>query len=573
MKKKQLGFLASLWRIFRPYWRSPEKRFFFFFLALLVTLKLSHVYVLVRFNEWRSIFYNALQNQDKSAFFSALGDWGIFTALFMVLSVYELYLQQRLEIRWRTWLTETYLKDWLSQQAYYLLEMLEPDIDNPDQRLSEDIRLFVSSVLTLSLDGLKALVTLASFLVILWDLSGTLDIPLQEGTLVLPGYMVWAAILYALAGSWITERIGHRLVGLNVSQQHYEANFRHALLRIRAQSEGIAFYQGEKNEKGALRQVFQNIVNNYRALIGRQKKLSWFTSGHWQISMFFPYLVASPRFFSGQLSLGGLIQTTAAFTQVENALCFFIHHYAALAELKAVCRRLNGFLDALEQVQASPAAEGKLLRATAPADQLQVQSLCLTTPAGEPLLHNLSLQLQAGDHLLITGPSGCGKSTFFKTLSGLWPFSHGQLSLPPADMLLFLPQKPYLPVGTLRAALAYPQPHNKFSDTRLREVLRQCQLENWATHLDAADAWEQTLSPGEQQRLAFARALLQQPRWLFLDEATSALDAANEEAMYRLLHAQLPQTTLISISHRQALAVYHRLQLRLSPSGQWKLAA
>nr|WP_320146722.1 ABC transporter ATP-binding protein/permease [uncultured Anaeromusa sp.] len=573
MAQKQTGFLASLWRILHPYWHSPEKRFFFFFLSLLIALKLSHVYVLVRFNEWRNVFYNALQNQDKSSFFSALGDWGVFTAVFMILSVYELYLQQRLEIRWRTWLTETYLQDWLSQQAYYLLEILEPDTDNPDQRLSEDIRLFVTSVLTLSLDGLKALVTLASFLVILWDLSGTLDIPWGESVFALPGYMVWAAIVYALAGSWVTERIGHSLVGLNVSQQHYEANFRRALLRVREQGEGIAFYQGEKSEKITLRQVFQNIVNNYRALIGRQKKLSWFTSGHWQISMFFPYLVASPRFFSGHLSLGGLLQTTAAFTQVENALCFFIHHYAALAELKAVCRRLSGFLDALEQVQTSPAATGKLLRALAPADQLRVQSLCLTTPSGEPLLHNLNLQLHAGDHLFITGPSGCGKSTLFKALSGLWPFGQGQLSLPPAETLLFLPQKPYLPSGTLRTALVYPQSQNKFSDTRLREVLRQCRLENWAADLEATNVWEQTLSPGEQQRLAFARALLLQPRWLFLDEATSALDAASEEAMYRLLQTQLPHTTLISISHRQALVAYHRLQLQLSPAGQWQLAA
>jgi putative ATP-binding cassette transporter len=475
-----------------------------------------------------------------------------------------------LEIKWRRWLTENYLKDWLNKRTYYLMQLLDRRTDNPDQRISEDLRLFVSLTLRLSLGLLKATVTLFSFVLILWNLSGTLTIPLGQQEITIPGYMVWVAILYAIIGTWLTAKIGRPLVGLNFDQQRYEADFRFSLVRLRENSESIALYGGEGQEAASFAERFKKVFGNFRDLMNRQKKLTWFTSGYGQIAIIFPFLVAAPRYFSNQIQLGGLIQTASAFGRVENALSFFVEGYSLLAEWQAVVSRLTGFVDNMDYVTGKTGQGAiKINRVAEPS--VAVAGLDVGLPNGEKLLDSLELRLATGDSLLITGPSGCGKSTLLRTLAGIWPFGQGTINIPHNQKVLFLPQKPYLPLGTLRDVLLYPHKTGKMTDETIRDVLVLSKLADLAGQLDKTENWSQILSLGEQQRIAFARAILQRPDWLFLDEATSALDEATEQAMYQLLRDKLKDSSIVSIGHRGTLIAYHRQKLCFEGAGRWSL--
>lgn len=572
MQKLNLSLIKEIWKLARGYWQSVEKWQAIILLIGIISLKLGDIYADVLFNSWRSTFYNTLQNQDKAGFFSALGQWGVFLVVFVLIAVYVLYLQQLLEIKWRRWLTEDYLQDWLKQRTYYLMQVIDNNTDNPDQRISEDLRLFITSTLNLSLGLLSAIVRFCSFSVILWNLSGVWNLTLGQEQIAVPGYLVGVAIVYAIVGTWLTAKIGYRLVGLNFTQQRYEADFRFSMMRLRENSEGVAFYNGEQQEKVNFIKRFKSVLDNSRGLMIRQKKLSWFTSGFWQLSLFFPYIIVAPRFFDGQIQLGGLIQTVAAFTQVEGALTFFLTRYSTVAELQAVVSRLTSFRDNMERVR-NVAGDKSIEVTYTSSTEFAVTGLDVCLPTGRSLLNNLELRINAGDTLLITGASGCGKSTLMKTLAGIWPFGKGNINIPQNQNTLFLPQKPYLPLGTLRDVLLYSCEAGLNTDKKIREVMFMCQLGQLVDQLDQEENWSQILSLGEQQRIAFARAILQQPQWLFLDEATSALDEPTERIMYRLLQEQLNDSAIISVGHRSTLVDYHKLKLSIGKAGSWNLAA
>lgn len=565
------GFVRETWRLTKVYWSSEEKWGARLLLAVIVGLTLGNVYILVLLNAWNNRFYNSLQNYDKGDFFSALGQFTILAGLFIIVAVYEQYLQQMLEIKWRRWLTGHYLRDWMDRQTYYRLQLMENNTDNPDQRISEDLQLFVSQTLRLSLGLLKASVTLISFVAILWTLSGTLTIPLGASQIAIPGYMVWVAILYAVIGTWLTSKIGRPLVNINFNQQRYEADFRFSLVRLRENSESIAFYKGEGQEQKNFAQRFEKVFQNFRQLMNQQKKLTWFTSGYGQIAIIFPFLVAAPRYFSNQIQLGGLVQTASAFGRVQDALSFFVESYSVLAQWQAVVNRLTGFVNNMEQVRSIP--EESLIQIEQDAGPaFAVSGLTVGLPDGARLLAGLDLRLDPGDSLLITGPSGCGKSTLMRTLAGIWPFGQGSIRIPQGESAMFLPQKSYLPLGTLREAILYPFGAGWATDEAVKRAMALCQLEDWVDQLNRVENWAQVLSLGEQQRVAFARVILQKPRWLFLDEATSALDEPTENALYELLRRELPGTAIISVGHRHTLVRHHRSQLKISKTGEWSLA-
>ncbi|MDR3562603.1 MAG: ABC transporter ATP-binding protein/permease [Negativicutes bacterium] len=565
------SFLAQTWRLIRTYWRSEERWRAGLLLAVIVALNLGAVYVLVLFNAWNNRFYNSLQNYDKNDFFSALGYFTILAGIHIIVVVYEQYLRQMLEIKWRRWMTEHYLGNWLDRQTYYRLQLVENNTDNPDQRISEDLQLFVALTLRLSLGLLKAGVTLASFLAILWTLSGEMTLPIGDSEIVIPGYMVWVAIVYAVVGTWLTSKIGRPLVGINFNQQRYEADFRFSLVRLRENSESIAFYNGEGQEKTNFAERFEKVFQNFYQLMNQQKKLTWFTSGYSQIAIIFPFVVAAPRYFSKQIQLGGLVQTASAFGRVQDALSFFVESYAVLAQWQAVVNRLTSFVNNMERVRNLPQQELVQINRVG-GSSLKVSGLDVGLPNGERLLDGLELTLSAGDSLLVTGPSGSGKSTLMRTLAGIWPFGQGRIDIPAGEKVLFLPQKSYLPLGSLRDAVLYPHGAGWATDEEIAAAMVSCQLGEMVKELDRVENWAQILSLGEQQRVAFARVLLQKPQWLFLDEATSALDEATEEAMYELLRDQLADSAIISVGHRHTLIKFHKTRLAITGLGEWNLA-
>jgi putative ATP-binding cassette transporter len=568
MKVFDRRFLKAAWDLTRAYWYSTEKWQARGLLSVIIALNLGHVYILVLLNQWNNRFYNALQNVDKDAFFSAFGEFGLLAAAFILVAVYQIYLRQMLEIKWRRWMTEHYLEAWLKDRAYYRLQILDTGTDNPDQRISEDLRMFAAYTLRLSLGLLRSVVTLVSFIAILWRLSGELTVPVGSWQVVIPGYLVWAAVGYAVIGTWLTVKIGRPLVGLNFNQQRYEADFRFSLVRLRENSESVAFYGGEGQERLHFLDRFRFVISNFRQLMTQQKKLTWFTSGYFQIAIIFPYIVAGPRYFAGQIQLGGLMQIVSAFGRVQDALSFIVDTYTELAEWRAVVNRLLGFVNHMQEVHMS-AGGITVKRADSPA--LQVKELDVDLPNGSALLRSISLTIEPGDSLLITGASGCGKSTLMRSFAGIWPFGAGCIDIPEGKKIMFVPQRPYMPLGTLRDALLYPNSNAMTTDSAIRSAMVQCRLEDFAEDLDRIDNWSHILSLGEQQRIAFARMLLTQPDWLFLDEATSALDEPTERQLYRLLREKLPNTAIISIGHRNTLHSFHTRKLNLAPGGTWSL--
>lgn len=554
-------FLAKLRALAAPYWRSEERWVARGLLASVVGLNLFQVYLSVLFNDWNNSFYNALQELDQAAFLHQLVRFCWLAALFILSGGYSFYLNQALQIRWRRWMTEHLVGRYLGAKVYYRLQLGEVKTDNPDQRISEDIPSFVQQSLDLSLGLLNSAVTLFSFLFILWRLSGDLEIPLWGADIVIPGYMVWVAIAYAVLGTWLTHRIGLPLVGLYFQQQRVEADMRFSLVRLREQAEGIALYGGETIESRTIGDRLGRIVENFRRIMRKRKNLTFFTVGYSQIANIFPIVVAAPRFFARQIQLGGLMQTASAFGQVHGALSYVIQAYPELANWRAVVDRLTGFVDAIAAVEAH--GEGGPERSErVGGDRLVLDEVTLFLPDGRTLLGGLSTSFAPGTPVLITGSSGVGKSTLLRALSGIWPYLSGEVTRPEARVL-FLPQRPYLPQGSLRTVLAYPADPATCDDAALQTALLQCRLASLADRLDEEQNWAQALSPGEQQRLAFARALLFRPDWLFLDEATSALDEAGERALYRLLREALPDATVISVGHRASLAAFHERILEL----------
>lgn len=545
-------FLNAFWALAKPYWTSGERRKGLALLAAVIALSLGLVYVEVQFNLWNKDFYNSLENKDQGEFFRQLWRFTYLAFVWIVGRVYQLYLQQMLQIEWRAWLNEHFLSAWLSERAYYRLQLIDKGVDNPDQRIAEDLNLFVEMTLSLAIGLLSAVVTLASFTVILWSLSGDFTVL----GVAIPGYMVWVAVLYAGVGSWLTHLVGRRLIELNFDQQRYEADYRYSLVRLRENSEGVALYKGEPLELASFRERFAYVVRNWWGIMKKQKQLNWFQSFYYQFSVPFPYLVAAPRYFSGAVSMGVIFQVASAFRNVQMSLSWFIDAYTQFAKWKATVDRLTSFGESLERVRAEAREVGGE-HTLAPGAQIDVQGLELALPRGRPLLHGTSMDLRPGEHVLVTGPSGAGKSTLFRTMAGIWPYWKGRVVMPKDARLLFLPQKPYLPIGSLKRAVSYPDDQGRFSDDEVRETLRAVGLPQLTDDLGRSENWAQVLSGGEQQRLAFARALLTRPDWLFLDEATASLPEEAQDALYRLVRERLPATTLVSIGHRASLAAHH----------------
>jgi vitamin B12/bleomycin/antimicrobial peptide transport system ATP-binding/permease protein len=560
--------LATIWRLARPYFFSEDRRAGRLLLAAVIAIELSIVAINVMLNQWNNRFYNALQERDWNAFVGELLFFCALAAAYIVLAVYQLYLNQWLQIRWRRWMTRQYLGHWLDGANHYRMQLLGDAADNPDQRIAEDINLFIERALTLSVGLLGAIVTLSSFVVILWTLSASAPLYFFGATLAIPGYLVWAALLYAMVGTMLTHLVGWPLVSLNFSQQRFEADFRFNLIRVRENSEQIALLGGEAAERDRLLDRFGRVVANWLAIMQRTKRLTFLTAGYSQISIVFPFIVISPAYFAGAVQLGGLMQTSSAFSSVQTSLSFFINAYRQLAEWRAVIARLEGFNIAVEKAQIAATAKPVIeVRAQDDKARITIDDLMVRLPQGKPLVVARDVVVSKGESVLVTGPSGAGKSTLFRAIAGTWPFGEGTIAVPRGAKLMALPQRPYFPIGTLAAAITYPAEPGTFAADRLAEVISAVGLPELAERLEEEAHWNRMLSLGEQQRLGIARAILQTPDYLFLDEATASLDEPSEAALYRLLAQRLSGATIISIGHRSTLLAFHRRGLMLERDG------
>jgi putative ATP-binding cassette transporter len=560
--------LAGIWRLAAPYFWSEDRFAGRILLLVVITIELAVVGLTVLVNQWNNAFYNALQDRDWNAFVNQLAYFCALAATYIVLKVYQLYLNQWLQVRWRRWMTQFYLRNWLDGANHYRMQLQGDAADNPDQRIAEDIQLFVVRTLRIGLGFLNSIVTILSFVVILWGLSNAAPLHLFGSTIDIPGYLVWAALIYSVAGTLFTHLIGRPLIRLIFTQQRYEADFRFNLVRTRENSEQIALLRGEKAETGRLTDRFQRVVENWFNIMRRQKKLTFFTAGFEQVSTVFPYIVVSPAYFAGQVQLGALMQTASAFNSVQGAMSFFVSTYSELAEWGAVIQRLNGFNAAIEQARTTAAPEVGIKRVPGESKAgIQLHDVSLRLPNGTPLVADVQTAFGSGRDTLLTGPTGSGKSTLFRAIAGVWPFGRGTIAIPPQARVMVLPQRPYFPVAPLAAAIAYPAEPGAFSNETLARTLADVGLPALAQRLNEEAHWNRILSLGEQQRLAIARALLQKPDFLFLDEATASLDEESEAALYELLRKQLGDTTVISIGHRSTLAAFHDRKIVLTRDG------
>lgn len=565
------GMLSkTAWRLMKSYWKSKEKWRARGLLAGVIALSLGQVYMLVMLNQWNNVFYNALQERDFEVFWPLIGQFSLIAFGYIIMAVYAIYVKQILEIKWRTWMTSRYLDEWMHSQTYYRLQVLGGDgVDNPDQRISDDIGMFVNLTLSLFIGLLKQVSTLVAFVVILWQLSGALDIPVGDTVLSVPGYMVFVTLIYSVVGTWLAHKVGRSLIGLNYDQQRYEADFRFSMVRVRENSESIAFYGGEGPEMQNFQERFGMVIRNFWALMKRTKLLNFYVNGYAQLAVIVPILMSAPKYFSGDMQLGGFIQTLSAFGRVQDALSYFVEAYDTIAQYVAVIRRLGGFtghMEAAENMQASFGFDSR-----DDINGLVLQDVQVELPDGRRLFEGLSLAVPAGKYLLVSGNSGCGKSTLLRALAGIWPYGCGNVSLPSGWRSMFLPQRPYLPLGSLRRAIYYPQPVPENESADLRELLERFGIGGLADRLDEVDDWSRILSLGEQQRLAFIRILLFRPDIVFLDESTSAMDEQREAEAYDILKELLPEMAVISVGHRSTLFKKHDKRLQLTGSG-WQLS-
>jgi putative ATP-binding cassette transporter len=560
--------LATVWRIAAPYFSSEDKWAGRGLLAAVIAIELAIVGINVMFNFWNSRFYNALQDRNWDAFVSEIIYFSVLAAIFIVLAVYQLYLNQWLQIRWRQWMTKQYLGEWLDQANHYRMQLQGDAADNPDQRMTDDVKLFVDRTLNIGVGLLSSIVTLASFIGILWRLSNEAPLHLFGQEYAIPGYLVWIALVYSVLGTILTHLIGWRLVGIDFRQQQYEADFRFNLVRVRENSEQIALLRGEAAERERLLVRFGRVVENWLAIMTRTKKVTAFTASYNQASVIFPYILVAPAYFASKIQLGAVMQTASAFSSVQGALSFFITIYRSLAEWQAVVNRLDGFEAGIAAATDLAKRSDRIhVTATQGDGAISLKDLVLRLPNGTPLVNADRFSFRKGERTLMTGPSGSGKSTLFRAIAGIWPFGAGSVAVPAGATLMMLPQRPYFPVGSLRGAVEYPAKEGAFTDSQIAGALQAVGLPKLASQPDEHGHWNRTLSLGEQQRLGIARALLHAPQYLFLDEATASLDEPSEKALYRLLEEKLPATTIISIGHRSTLDAFHQRNVALARNG------
>jgi len=560
-------FIVGLFHLITPYWNSEEKKSARLYLAGIITLTIAAVYMTLLLNEWFNSFYSALQNYDSDAVYRGLLRFTGLAFAHIAFAVYSYYLQQRLALRWRKWMTKNYLAKWTGQQMYYRLEMFsQGTADNPDQRISEDINLFTARTLSFMSGLLRSATTIVCFIFVLWNLSEILSFSAAGQEFHIYGYLVWTALAYSVLGTWITHKVGHRLVSLNYLQQKLEADFRFSMVRLRETAESVAFYNGAAKEESFLSNRFMTLLRNTLFIIKKQKQLSWLTNSYAQIAIIFPFVVAVPRYLSQNISLGGLMQIANCFGKVQDAMSYFVDVYASLAEWQSCAERLLSFDKHIAAIEKETEEKsGSLVREETP-DRLRLTDVTISVPAMDEnkrtreIISSASCTIKSGEHVILKGPSGSGKSTLLRTLAGFWPYVKGHISMPAPSEMMFIPQKPYIPMGTSAEAASYPL------ETADKEILSLLLVECGLSHLmekpDTEADWSHILSLGEQQKLAFVRVFLRKPKWVFLDEATSAMDEETEEKMYRLLTA-LPGTTVISIGHRSTLDKWHDRVLRI----------
>jgi len=569
-----LRFLRMLWRLAGIYWKTPQARRGFALLAGAMALEIGTVYGNFLISDAERHVFDALETKTAASFFAALGLLAAAMAGFVVASTLRIWLRQLLEIRWREGVTQRYVERWMGRHAFCQSEMHRAELDNPDQRIAEDVRDFAASALGLSLSLLQAVATLLSFGGLLWALSRHVPVQLGGTDLRVPGIMLWVAIGWAAASTWLTHVVGRRLVGINFDRLRFEADFRYGLVWFREHVESVVLSRGEAVEQRGALARFGRVKRNWWELIGAQRNLSLLTGGIGQASSLVPLLVAVPAYLGGHLSLGTVAQVRFAYGQVAGALSWFVHAYQEIARWRANIERLATFAEMMDETERELARAGIQLVPGAE-EVLRLADLELTARDGTVLMRPANAAVCCGDRLAITGPSGAGKTTLLRAIAGIWPFGSGRIEVPACGRMLFLPQQPYFPLGSLRAAVAYPAPEGAFEDARILEVFRVLGLEHLAGRLDRVEAWDENLSAQEQQRLATARALLHEPEWVFLDKATSALDEAAEQRVYALLTERLPRTTIVTVAHRPGLEAYHdrRWQLRASDHEPSRLVA
>jgi putative ATP-binding cassette transporter len=568
VKQFNRAFLRDLWRLSKPYWWSSEERWSARgLLAAVIALNLVTVVISYRITQWYSAFWNALQKYDASAAFHQLFVFAVLVTPFLIASVYQIYLTQMLEIRWQRWLTREYLDAWLSSGTYYQMQALGDGTDNPDQRIAEDLRTFTQQTLELLVGLLGSLTTLAAFLSMLWSLSAQAAFSFHGKPVALPGYLVWTAVVYSFFGTVLIAWIGRPLITLDFDQERYQADFRFSLVRLRENSESVALYGGEARERSEFLRRFASIFSNFWQIMRRTKRLNWWASGYGQAAIIFPVLVAMPAYFAKSIGIGVIMQISSAFGQVQNALSFVVNSYTGLASWHAVVDRLRFFDQAMAQVRTTREVHQKLVRRDGPA--LDLVQVAVSLPGGRVLVRGLDLHLERGERLLIMGPTGSGKSTLIRAMAGIWPYSEGEIRIPLGERMLVLPQRPYLPLGTLRDVLLYPF-GDAATDEQLEQLLETAGLQQLRGELGRQYMWSHVLSLGEQQRLALARVLLQQPVWLFMDEATSALDEPAEAELYGAVIDRLPDTAIVSVAHRSSLLTFHERRLLLLGAGRWQ---
>jgi vitamin B12/bleomycin/antimicrobial peptide transport system ATP-binding/permease protein len=560
--------LATVWRIAAPYFRSEDRWAGRALLAAVISIELAIVGITVLINQWNSRFYNALQERNWDSFVYEIIYFSVLAAIYTVIAVYQLYLNQWLQIRWRRWMTAQYLGEWLHQANHYRMQLQGDAADNPDQRMTDDVKLFVDRTLNIGVGLLSSIVTLASFVAILWGLSEAAPLHLFGRDFAIPGYLVWGALIYSVLGTVLTHLIGWPLVGLDFRQQQFEADFRFQLVRVRENSEQIALLRGEDAERERLLVRFGRVVENWLAIMTRTKKLTAFTASYSQASVIFPYILVAPAYFAEKIQLGGMMQTASAFSSVQGALSFFISVYRQLAEWQAVMNRLDGFEAGITAANELATRADRIHVIQAVGDgTIDFKELAVRLPNGTPLVNADGFSLRKDERTLVTGPSGSGKSTLFRAIAGIWPFGAGSIAVPANATLMMLPQRPYFPVGSLRAAVEYPAKEGTFTAGQIGNALESVGLPKLASQLDEHGHWNRMLSLGEQQRLGLARALLHAPQYLFLDEATASLDEASEARLYRLLEEKLPATTIVSIGHRSTLEAFHQRNVELTRAG------
>ena len=538
-------FARALWRLCRTYWTSREAVRGALLLLGAIFFELATVYASLLIADSQRHVVEDLEQRQPADFVVAATVYVGFLVLLVVVSAYRIYVRQVLEVRWRRNLTEHYVSRWIGPHAYGQSQ-LHGDLDNPDQRIAEDIRDFVASALGLALSLLAAVATLVAFGGVLWKLSSDWRIPLDGSLLHVPGLLFWVALIAAGVSIAVTQLVGRRLVPINYDRLRFEADFRYGLVRFRDHVKEVALSRGDAVERKGASERFQHVYDVFLQLIRAERNLSLVTGGVGQLSGLLPLLLAMPAYFGGLLTLGMILQARVSYDQVSGALLWFVNAYREIARWRANVERLVAFADAMDDTEQAFSRAGIQITPDG-GNVLRLRDLRLEAPIGETIIENANATIHEGERVALVGPVGKGKSTLFRAIAGIWPFGAGHIERPALDRILFVPQRPYLPIGTLRAVVSYPAAEGVFSDERIREVLTTLGIGDLGDRLGDQEPWDYALSGHEQQILAMARVLLHEPSWVLLDDATSGLDEATERRIYEVLVERLPHATLISL--------------------------